>query len=129
LESIYRSYTLCICSRFRTYKIALPPQTKTWGAGGLRHINTCLEVPLLVTFYRYLVHANSYLNNQVLKFCLPSAVFIHMKPCSTIPISARSNLVRRYLFKRAPLAQNFSSIVARCDELHAEYYTIFVLFS
>ncbi len=34
---------------------------------------------------------------QVLKFCLPSAVIIPMRACSTIPLSCRSNLVRRYL--------------------------------
>ncbi len=34
---------------------------------------------------------------QVLKFCLPSAVIIPMRACSTIPLSGRSNLVRRYL--------------------------------
>ncbi len=28
-------------TRFRTYKIALPPQTKPWRRGGLRQINTC----------------------------------------------------------------------------------------
>jgi hypothetical protein len=34
---------------------------------------------------------------QVLKFCLPLAVIIPMRACSTIPLSGRSNLVRRYL--------------------------------
>ncbi len=34
---------------------------------------------------------------QVLKFCLPSAVFIPMRACPTIPLLGRSNLVRRYL--------------------------------
>jgi hypothetical protein len=34
---------------------------------------------------------------QVLKLCLPSAVFKPMRAYSTIPLSGRSNLVRRYL--------------------------------
>jgi hypothetical protein len=33
-----------------------------------------------------------------LKFCLPSAVFMLMKVYPTIPLSGRSNLVRRYLY-------------------------------
>jgi hypothetical protein len=40
---------------------------------------------------------------QVLKFCLPSAVIIPMRAYSTIPLSGRSNLVRRYLLSRNPL--------------------------
>jgi hypothetical protein len=32
-----------------------------------------------------------------LKFCLPSAIFILMKVYPAIPLSGRSNLVRRYL--------------------------------
>jgi hypothetical protein len=35
-------------SRFRTYKIALPPIQKPRRGGGLRQINTCREVPLQV---------------------------------------------------------------------------------
>jgi hypothetical protein len=34
---------------------------------------------------------------QVLKLCLPSAVLIPMRANPTIPLSSRSNLVRRYL--------------------------------
>jgi hypothetical protein len=34
---------------------------------------------------------------QVIKFCLPLAVIIPMRACSTMPLSDRSNLVRRYL--------------------------------
>jgi hypothetical protein len=34
---------------------------------------------------------------QVLKLCLPSAVFITMRDYRTKPLSGRSNLVRRYL--------------------------------
>ncbi len=34
---------------------------------------------------------------QVLKLCLPPAVFIPMRAYRTIPLSGRSNLVRRYL--------------------------------
>jgi len=34
---------------------------------------------------------------QVLKLCLPSPVFILMRAYLTIPLSGRSNLVRRYL--------------------------------
>ncbi len=41
VESIYRSYTLYM-TRFRTYKIALPPQR---GEGPRRQINTCRHVP------------------------------------------------------------------------------------
>ncbi len=39
-------------TRFRTYKIARPPQTKTQEGGGLRQINTCRKVPLQVNFFR-----------------------------------------------------------------------------
>jgi hypothetical protein len=39
-------------TRFRTYKIALPPQTKTWTGGGLRQINTCHKVPWQVNFFK-----------------------------------------------------------------------------
>ncbi len=68
-ESIYRSYTPYL-TRFRIYKIALPLQTKQKPRRGvgLRQINTCLQVTLLVIFfekstfrvwclYRYLVNA------------------------------------------------------------------------
>ncbi len=34
---------------------------------------------------------------QLLKFCLTSAFFVPIRACSTIPLSGRSNLVRRYL--------------------------------
>ncbi len=78
VESIYRRNTLCIwpdsestkllytvyLTRFRIYKIALPPQTNLGGEGAS---DTCRQVPLLVNFlekptfrvcclYRYLVH-------------------------------------------------------------------------
>jgi hypothetical protein len=34
---------------------------------------------------------------QVLKLCLPSAVFLPMRTYPSVPLSGRSNLVRRYL--------------------------------
>ncbi len=42
-DYINRSLTLYL-NRFRTYKIASPPQKNLGGEGGLRHINTCLSV-------------------------------------------------------------------------------------
>jgi hypothetical protein len=40
-------------TRFRTYKIARPPQQKHRRGGGLRQINTCRKVSLLAIFFRY----------------------------------------------------------------------------
>jgi hypothetical protein len=45
-------------------------------------------------------------SRQVLKLCLPSAVLKPMRAYPTIPLSSRSNLVRRYLEKNI----HFSSV-------------------
>jgi len=37
-------------TRFRTYKIALPPQTKPMRGGGLRQLITWRQEPLVVNF-------------------------------------------------------------------------------
>ncbi len=44
-------YTVCL-TRFRTYKIGLPPQIKPRRRGCLRQINTYRQVPLLVNFLK-----------------------------------------------------------------------------
>ncbi len=48
-QHIQEFYTVYLI-RVWTYKIALPPQTKTYEGRGLRQINTCRQVPLLVNF-------------------------------------------------------------------------------
>jgi hypothetical protein len=45
-EHIQELYTAYL-TRFRTYKIALPPQTKPRRGGGLRQINTCRQFSIL----------------------------------------------------------------------------------
>ncbi len=45
--------TTLYLTRFRTYKIARPTQTKPRRGGGLRQINTCRKVPLHVNFFRW----------------------------------------------------------------------------
>jgi hypothetical protein len=75
-EHIQDSYTVDL-TRLQTYKIVLPPQTKPRRGGGLRQINTCRQVPLLVNFYekptftvrclyRYLVHGLTPKTDQLL---------------------------------------------------------------
>ncbi len=54
LYSVYWGIGLCgeHLKELYTVKIALPPQTKTYRrGGGLRQINTCRQVPLLVNFW------------------------------------------------------------------------------
>ncbi len=66
VESISR-YTLCIWPDSEPTKLLYHPKQKHRRGGGLRQINTCRQVPLLVNFwekptfsvkwhYRYLVH-------------------------------------------------------------------------
>ncbi len=49
-DHILQEFNTLYLTRFRTYKIALPPQTKSRKGGGLRQINTCCKVPLRVNF-------------------------------------------------------------------------------
>jgi len=67
-------------------------------ASGIRELHA---TPIMLAIYRTIPLGELNLNfkkwRQVLKFCLPSAVIIPMRACSTIPLSGRSNLVRRYL--------------------------------
>ena len=49
-DHILREFNTVYLTRFRTYKIVRPPQTKTWERRGLRQINTCRKVPLQVNF-------------------------------------------------------------------------------
>ncbi len=79
VESIYMSYTLCIWPDSEPTKLLNHPTQKPRRGGGLRQINTCRHVPLLVNFflkptlrvwclYRYLVHAfNSHSHAPVSK--------------------------------------------------------------
>ena len=66
-EHLQQFYSVYL-TRFRTYKIALPPQTKPRRGGVRRQISTCRQVPLQVIFkekttfrvwclYSYFVHA------------------------------------------------------------------------
>ncbi len=66
VESIYRSYTLCILPDTEPKKF-LPPKQKPVRGEGLRQLNTCRPIPLQVNFeekttlrvwclYSYLVH-------------------------------------------------------------------------
>jgi hypothetical protein len=48
-KHIQELYTVYL-TRFRTYKIALPPKQKPRRRGGLRQINTCRQVPLLLDY-------------------------------------------------------------------------------
>jgi hypothetical protein len=48
-------------------------------------------------------------NEGKLKLCLPSAVLIPIRAYPTIPLSSRSNLVRRYLYKRGCFSGSFES--------------------
>ncbi len=71
---MWRAYTgviHCVFGQILNQQIfALPPQTKRRRGGGLRQINTCRKLPLLVNFfkkptfrvwclYRYLVHESN----------------------------------------------------------------------
>ena len=49
-DHILQEFNSLFLTRFRTYKIALPPQQKPWRGGGLRQINTCCKVSLQVIF-------------------------------------------------------------------------------
>ncbi len=78
MESIYRSNTLCVSSKFPNLQNSLPPQKNLGGEGAS---DTCRQVPLLVNFfknptfrvwclYRYLVHGK-----EKLKFLSDTASF------------------------------------------------------
>jgi hypothetical protein len=47
---ILQEFNILYLTRFGTYKIATPPQTKPRRGGDLRQINTCRKVPLQVSF-------------------------------------------------------------------------------
>jgi hypothetical protein len=49
-DHILQELNTLYLTRFRTYKIARPPQKNQGGEVGLRQINTCRKVPLLVNF-------------------------------------------------------------------------------
>jgi hypothetical protein len=49
-DHILEEFNTLFLTRFRTYKIALQPKQKPRRGGGLRQINTCVEVPLQVFF-------------------------------------------------------------------------------
>ncbi len=74
VESIYRSYTLCIWPDSEPTKLLYHPKQKPRRGGCLRQINTCRQVPLLVNFYEkstfrvwclysYLVHVRQYFSS------------------------------------------------------------------
>jgi hypothetical protein len=50
---ILQEFNTLFLTRFRTYKIATPPQTKPRRGGGLRQINIFRTVSLHVNFFRY----------------------------------------------------------------------------
>jgi hypothetical protein len=50
VESIYRSYTVCIWPASEPTKLLYHPKQNPRRGGGLRHINTCRQVPLLGNF-------------------------------------------------------------------------------
>jgi hypothetical protein len=49
-DYILQEFNSLFLTRFRTYKIAAPSQTKPRRVGGLSQINTCYKVPLEVKF-------------------------------------------------------------------------------
>ncbi len=51
--NILQEFNTLYLTRFRTYKIARPPITKTWRGGGLRQVTTCRKVSLQVNFFRW----------------------------------------------------------------------------
>jgi hypothetical protein len=51
-DHILQELNALYLTRFRTYKIARPPEQKPRREEGLRQINTCREVPLQVYFFR-----------------------------------------------------------------------------
>jgi hypothetical protein len=51
-DHILQEFNTLYLTRYRTYKIALPPQKKSRRGGGLRQINTCRKVPFTCKFFR-----------------------------------------------------------------------------
>ncbi len=49
-DHILQEFNTLYLTRYRTYKIALPPQQNPRRGGGLRQINTCRKVPKQVFF-------------------------------------------------------------------------------
>jgi hypothetical protein len=50
-DDILQEFNTLFLTRFRTYKIARPPQKIPRRGGGFRQINTCYKVPLQVNFF------------------------------------------------------------------------------
>jgi hypothetical protein len=61
-DHILREFDTPYLTRFRTYKIARPPQTKPRRGGGLRRY-ICREVPLQVNFLDADILLGVYINN------------------------------------------------------------------
>ncbi len=51
-DNILQEINILFLARLRTYKIALPPQTKTQEGRGPQQINTCRKVTLQVNFFK-----------------------------------------------------------------------------
>ncbi len=51
-DYILQEFNTLFLTRFRTYKIARPPQIKHRRGGGLKQIKTCRKVPLQVNYFR-----------------------------------------------------------------------------
>jgi hypothetical protein len=50
-DHILQEFFTLYLTRFKTYKIAFPPNKNLRGVGGLRQINTCGKVALQVNFF------------------------------------------------------------------------------
>jgi hypothetical protein len=61
-DHILQEFNTLYLTRFKTYKIARPTETKTQEGRGLRQINTCRKVPLQINF----------LDDDILFWCLYS---------------------------------------------------------
>jgi hypothetical protein len=68
-DHILQEFNTLYLTRLRTYKIALPPQTKPRRGGGLRQINTCRKDPLQVNF----------LDNDIWHLLSSSLIFLRLQ--------------------------------------------------